>query len=53
VADTNVYLATTAQAYPRVNAWNTSVGIARECVSALLSDLAVRQPGAQRVSAVA
>ena len=53
MADTNVYLATTAQAYPRVNAWNTSVGIARECVSALLSDLAVRQPSAQRVSAVA
>jgi hypothetical protein len=38
----NVYLATTAQAYPRVNAWNTMVEIASETVSAILSDLARR-----------
>jgi protoporphyrinogen oxidase len=38
----NVYLATTAQAYPRVNAWNTMVEIASETVTAILQDLASR-----------
>ncbi len=32
VGDSRVYLSTTAQAYPRVTAWNTSVGLARETV---------------------
>lgn len=27
---TNVFLCTTAHAYPKVNAWNTSIGLARE-----------------------
>ena len=31
--------ATTAQAYPRVTAWNTSVALARETVTAVLTDL--------------
>jgi protoporphyrinogen oxidase len=39
VADTRLYLTTTAQAYPRVTAWNTSVALARESVSALCADL--------------
>jgi protoporphyrinogen oxidase len=34
-----VYLSTTAQAYPRVTAWNTSIGLARETVTALVKDL--------------
>ena len=34
-----VYVSTTAQAYPRVTAWNTSVGLARETVSVLAADL--------------
>jgi protoporphyrinogen oxidase len=34
-----VYLSTTAQAYPRVTAWNTSIGLARETVAALAEDL--------------
>jgi protoporphyrinogen oxidase len=34
-----VYLSTTAQAYPRVTAWNTSIGLARETVDALAQDL--------------
>jgi protoporphyrinogen oxidase len=38
VADTRLYLCTTAQAYPRVTAWNTSVALAREAVDALLRD---------------
>jgi len=38
----NVYLATTAQAYPRVNAWNTMVEIASETVATIMSDLAGR-----------
>jgi protoporphyrinogen oxidase len=39
VGDTRVYVSTTAQAYPRVTAWNTSVGLARETVTALVADL--------------
>jgi protoporphyrinogen oxidase len=38
VGDTRLYLCTTAQAYPRVTAWNTSVGLARETTDALLAD---------------
>jgi protoporphyrinogen oxidase len=34
-----VYVSTTAQAYPRVTAWNTSVGLARATVDALIGDL--------------
>jgi protoporphyrinogen oxidase len=39
IADSRVYVSTTAQAYPRVTAWNTSVGLARETVAALVGDL--------------
>lgn len=39
VGNSRVYVSTTAQAYPRVTAWNTSVGLARETVAALVSDL--------------
>jgi len=39
VGDTRLYISTTAQAYPRVTAWNTSVGLARETVTALVEDL--------------
>ena len=39
VGDTRVYISTTAQAYPRVTAGNTSVGLARETVAALVGDL--------------
>jgi protoporphyrinogen oxidase len=39
IADSRVYISTTAQAYPRVTAWNTSVGLARETVDALVGDL--------------
>jgi protoporphyrinogen oxidase len=40
VARSRLYLCTTAQAYPRVTAWNTSVGLAAETVTTLLDDLA-------------
>jgi protoporphyrinogen oxidase len=43
-----VYLCTTAQAYPRVTAWNTSVGLARETVDVLTTDL--RGRGAARAA---
>jgi len=39
IAQSRVYVSTTAQAYPRVTAWNTSVGLARETVDALTGDL--------------
>lgn len=39
VGESRLYVCTTAQAYPRVTAWNTSVGLARETVSALVRDL--------------
>lgn len=39
IGASRVYLCTTAQAYPRVTAWNTSVGLARETVTTLLEDL--------------
>jgi protoporphyrinogen oxidase len=39
LADTRVYVSTTAQAYPRVTAWNTSVALAREAAAALQRDL--------------
>jgi protoporphyrinogen oxidase len=38
VGDSWLYLCTTAQAYPQVNSWNTSIGLARETVDALLGD---------------
>lgn len=40
VGRSRLYLCTTAQAYPRVTAWNTSVGLAAETVTSLLDDLA-------------
>jgi protoporphyrinogen oxidase len=52
VGATRLYITTTAQAYPRVTAWNTSVGLARECVAALNSDLG-RGAGAEPNSAAA
>ncbi len=39
VGETRLYLSTTAQAYPRVTAWNTSVAVARETITALAADL--------------
>ncbi len=39
VGRSRLYLCTTAQAYPRVTAWNTSVGLAAETVTVLLDDL--------------
>jgi protoporphyrinogen oxidase len=39
VAESRLYVCTTAQAYPRVTAWNTSVALARETVTALMRDL--------------
>lgn len=43
VGGTRLYLCTTAQAYPRVTAWNTSVALARETVATLNADLAEPQ----------
>jgi protoporphyrinogen oxidase len=40
VGDSRLYLCTTAQAYPRMTSWNTSVGLAREVVATLVGDLA-------------
>ena len=48
---TRCYLSTTAQAYPRVTAWNTSVGLARDTVAALHADLTAA--GAEPRSAAA
>jgi len=39
VGRSRLYLCTTAQAYPRVTAWNTSVGVAAETVTALVDDV--------------
>lgn len=39
VADTRLYLCTTAQAYPRVTAWNTSIALAADAVRQLAADL--------------
>ena len=39
VGASRLYLCTTAQAYPRVTAWNTSVALAAETVTALIDDL--------------
>jgi protoporphyrinogen oxidase len=44
VGDTRLYLSTTAQAYPRVTAWNTSVGLAAAAVDALGDDLEIAAP---------
>lgn len=38
IANTPVYLATTAQAYPMVTSWNTSVKLADDAVGVLLSN---------------
>lgn len=37
-ATPGLYLATTAQAYPRVTAWNTSIGLAHDAVQAIVED---------------
>ncbi len=50
IAGTRCYLCTTAQAYPRVTAWNTSVGLASDTVAALHADLRGRA-GARRSAA--
>ena len=42
VGRSRVYLCTTAQAYPRITAWNTSVALAAETVTTLLDDLGRR-----------
>jgi protoporphyrinogen oxidase len=39
IGASRVYLSTTAQAYPRVTAWNTSIGHARGTLAALVNDL--------------
>ena len=39
IGESRAYVCTTAQAYPRVTAWNTSVALARETVGALTQDL--------------
>ncbi len=39
VGETRLYVSTTAQAYPRVTAWNTSVGLASDAVTAVQRDL--------------
>src|SRR5262249_29368174 len=39
IGESRAYVCTTAQAYPRVTAWNTSVALARETVRALTQDL--------------
>jgi protoporphyrinogen oxidase len=40
VGRSRLYVCSTAQAYPRVTAWNTSVSLAAETVTTLLDDLA-------------
>ncbi len=47
IGDTRLYVSTTAQAYPRVTAWNTSVALARETVAALVKDLHQTVPAAR------
>jgi protoporphyrinogen oxidase len=44
VGRSRLYLCTTAQAYPRVTAWNTSVALARDTVAAVQADLAASGP---------
>jgi protoporphyrinogen oxidase len=48
VGATPVYVSTTAQAYPRVTAWNTSVAVARETVNSLVDDFGARDAGERR-----
>jgi len=48
VGTSRMFLCTTAQAYPRVTAWNTSVALARETATAVAAELATHprtQPG--------
>ncbi|HEV2688560.1 MAG TPA: FAD-dependent oxidoreductase [Bryobacteraceae bacterium] len=42
LANSRLYLCTTAQAYPRVNSWNTSISLAQATVDAMLSDIRAR-----------
>ncbi|MFI5364881.1 MAG: NAD(P)/FAD-dependent oxidoreductase [Candidatus Binatia bacterium] len=53
LGDSRVYVSTTAQAYPRVTAWNTSVAVARETVDSLVTDLSVRDTPERRRSLAA
>jgi protoporphyrinogen oxidase len=53
IGDTRVYVSTTAQAYPRVTAWNTSVAQARETVHSLVADLSARDAQERRRSLAA
>lgn len=53
VGDSRLYVSTTAQAYPRVTAWNTSVALARESVAALTTDMYGDQAAAPATTAAA
>lgn len=53
IADTRVYLSTSAQAYPRVNAWDTCVQIARDTAAALARDLPAARASEYRAAAAA
>ncbi|MGE2713328.1 FAD-dependent oxidoreductase [Mycolicibacterium litorale] len=46
VGDTNVYLATTAQIYPDVTSWNSSVGLADRVVREVIDDRDSARPRA-------
>jgi len=39
IGDSRLYLCTTAQAYPRVNSWNSSISLAKTTVVTLLQDI--------------
>lgn len=43
VGNSNVYLSTTAQAYPMVNSWNTSVALARQTAEKVTLDMRQRR----------
>ena len=49
ISGSKVFLATTAQAYPRVNAWNTMVEIASETVVKVCAELAGQAASAAAV----
>jgi protoporphyrinogen oxidase len=44
VGASHLYLATTAQAYPKVNSWNTMTGLANEVAARVAFDLSNRRP---------
>jgi len=45
VGDSRLYLSTTAQSYPRVNSWNTMVGIANEVAARVAGELTENTSG--------